>query len=92
MGNGKRSIREKIVELFRDATDGAIEPRKIVVMPKRSSGPRESVTDWWEYDQQAKVMPQCNLCHFRPLPSDVPLTNGLCGPCRSRLAESPEAA
>ena len=88
----KRTIREKIVDLFRDATDGAIEPRKIVVLPKRSSGPREAPSDWWEYDKQAAVAPQCNVCHERALPGMPPLIRGLCATCRARISDEPPAA
>jgi hypothetical protein len=57
---------------------------------RRHSGPLQVPSDWW--NRPEAVMPQCNLCHERPLPGSPPLVGGLCGPCRQRLDETPEAA
>lgn len=87
MGDWREKFRQLIKEAARDCID-----RPIKVEPRRISGPRESPSDWYERDQQAKLMPQCNCCHERPLPTEMPLIRGLCGVCRARIDESPEAA
>jgi hypothetical protein len=57
---------------------------------RRHSGPALVPSDW--FDKPEAILPQCNLCHERPLPGSPPLVGGLCGPCRQRLDETPEAA
>lgn len=84
--------REKMRALIRDAADRCGVERPRIVVPKRFSGPTMMPSDWYERDQQEKVAAQCNCCHCRPLPGETPLVKGLCGPCRVRLADTPEAA
>jgi len=98
MERRRRSPREKAAELvraaqalIRDAMQDAVD-RPRPVRPRRESGPRLIPSDWYDLDQQAKVAPQCALCHERALPGMPPLVRGLCGVCRARLDETPDAA
>jgi hypothetical protein len=87
-GNERDNLRLRLLRLLQGKT-----ARPIPVEPKRRwSGPQMSPSDWHDIDQQAKVAPQCLLCHERALPGMPPLTKGLCGPCKQRLDEAPEAA
>jgi hypothetical protein len=87
MGDERNNWRLKVLRFFQGQS-----PRPIKVEPRhRISGPRQSPSDW--YDKPEMVLPQCNLCHERPLPGqDEPLVRGICGPCRKILGERPDAA
>jgi len=87
----KEPWQSKFRRLLREAARDCID-RPIVVLPKRASGPRQIPSDWYDIDQQAKVAPQCTLCHERALPGMPPLVKGLCGICRARLSDDPPAA
>ena len=89
MGGERDNLRLRILRLIQGK---AARPIKVEPKHNRTSGPRLMPSDWWELDQQAKVAPQCLICHERALPGMPPLTKGLCGPCKQRLDESPEAA
>ena len=84
MGGERRSIREKMADLLFGRPTLHFEPKH------RVSGPCETPSDWW--NRPELVMPQCVLCHERVLPGSEPLTRGLCGPCRDRTSNTPEAA
>ena len=82
---GKEPWPKRLLALFQDQPRLPVEPRH------RISGPALVPSDWW--NRPELVLPQCNLCHQRPLPgSDEPLVRGLCGPCRKNLDETPTAA
>ena len=78
--------RELIREAMRRSQPIRVEPRH------RISGPVLTPSDWWTDEGQKRVTPQCILCHERVLPSHEPLIRGLCGPCRDRTTQHPDAA
>ena len=89
MGNDRwAKFRALCKDIERHITDN---PPRLVV-PKRSSGPRLIPSDWYEYDKQASIAPQCNTCHERVLPGMPPLVRGLCGVCRARMNDEPPQA
>ena len=87
-----KNWRDKFRDLCKDIERHITDNPPRLVVPKRTSGPREIPSDWHERYQQERLMPQCNGCHERPLVNVMPLVRGLCGPCRARIDERPEAA
>ena len=66
--------------------------RPVKVEPKRRRSGPVTPSDWWTTEGQAKVQPQCALCHERQIEGSPPLRRGLCGPCWQRTSETDDAA
>jgi hypothetical protein len=85
-GDKGTGLRARLLKLWegRNSPPLQVEPRH------RISGPIETPSDWWNRPEM--VWPQCNLCHTRILTGMPALEKGLCGPCKQRQHEAPDAA